>query len=209
MRRVRRRAPQWHRDAVGGMWEEIGRLQLSFLVSQGLRPQHSLLDIGCGSLRGGVHLIDYLDPGRYVGVDRDAALLHAGRDIELKPGTLPMKRPLLVEMADFDFARLGRRFEFALAQSLFTHLTLNEILRCLLQVRKVLDGSLYATFFAVADPLVPTRQHQEVVTTLDTDPFHYPASVLACLAAEVRLEFSFMGEWGHPRGQQMGRFSVS
>jgi hypothetical protein len=53
--------------AVGGMWEEIGKLQLDFLVNQGLRPTHKFLDIGCGTLRGGRHFIRYLDAGNYAG----------------------------------------------------------------------------------------------------------------------------------------------
>jgi hypothetical protein len=62
--------PLWHRKAVGGLWDEIGRLQFDYFVSQGLVPHHRLLDLGCGSLRGGVHFIAYLDPDRYSGVDR-------------------------------------------------------------------------------------------------------------------------------------------
>ena len=38
-----------HRDMVGGMWDEIGRLQFEFLRARGLKPNHRLLDIGCGS----------------------------------------------------------------------------------------------------------------------------------------------------------------
>jgi hypothetical protein len=53
-----------HRAVIGGMWEEIGTLQLSFLVSQGLARSDKLLDIGCGCLRGGVYLVGYLDPGK-------------------------------------------------------------------------------------------------------------------------------------------------
>lgn len=40
-------------EAVGGDWEKIGKLQFEFLVSRGLRPHHRMLDIGCGTLRGG------------------------------------------------------------------------------------------------------------------------------------------------------------
>jgi hypothetical protein len=43
-----------HRDLVGGLWEELGRLQFEFLVGAGLRPEMRLLDIGCGCPRGGV-----------------------------------------------------------------------------------------------------------------------------------------------------------
>ena len=35
----------FHRDFVGGMWVELGRLQLEFLKHQGLLPAHSLLDV--------------------------------------------------------------------------------------------------------------------------------------------------------------------
>src|SRR4051794_24004227 len=43
-----------HRRRVGGRWQELGSLQLDFMVAQGLQPQHRLLDVGCGALRGGV-----------------------------------------------------------------------------------------------------------------------------------------------------------
>ena len=61
-----------HREQVGGLWDEVGALQIDFLRAQGLRPPDTLLDVGCGCLRGGVHLVGYLEPGRYYGIDRDA-----------------------------------------------------------------------------------------------------------------------------------------
>src|SRR5215472_262077 len=72
-----------HRECVGGLWEEVGQLQLDFLVAQGLMPHHRLLDIGCGSLRGGVKLIRYLCAGHYAGIDLHESLLNAGYEIEL------------------------------------------------------------------------------------------------------------------------------
>ena len=71
--------PNWHRRAVGGMWEEIGKLQFNFLVEQGLKPGHFLLDVGCGRLRGGIHFIRYLEPEHYFGIDISKVLLAAGR----------------------------------------------------------------------------------------------------------------------------------
>ena len=44
-----------HREYVGGLWDEMGKLQFDFMVSQGLSPEHTMLDIACGALRGGVH----------------------------------------------------------------------------------------------------------------------------------------------------------
>ena len=73
----------WHRLGVGGMWEEIGKLQYELVVREGLLPRHKLLDVGCGSLRGGVHFIRYLDSGNYYGMDKNEKLLSAGHDVEL------------------------------------------------------------------------------------------------------------------------------
>src|ERR1700679_133746 len=67
-----------HRSAVGGMWDEVGQLQFEFLVSEGLAPDSYLLDMGCGSLRGGIHFISHLEPSHYFGIDRTPRLLAAG-----------------------------------------------------------------------------------------------------------------------------------
>eukprot|EP00929_Paragymnodinium_shiwhaense_P056529 TRINITY_DN28286_c0_g1_i2.p3 TRINITY_DN28286_c0_g1~~TRINITY_DN28286_c0_g1_i2.p3 ORF type:complete len:106 (-),score=24.72 TRINITY_DN28286_c0_g1_i2:81-398(-) len=47
-----------YQEDVGAAWDTIGPLQLEFLRGQGLLPQHRLLDLACGSLRGGVHFVD-------------------------------------------------------------------------------------------------------------------------------------------------------
>jgi hypothetical protein len=67
-----------HRDVIGGMWDEIGSLQMDFLKANGLMPEHKLLDIGCGSLRLGVRAAEFLEPGNYWGTDLSSALLDAG-----------------------------------------------------------------------------------------------------------------------------------
>src|SRR6516164_2727494 len=69
-----------YRELVGGSWDEIGQLQLDFLVARGLMPHHRLLDVGCGSLRAGVKVVRYLDPGHYAGIDLHESLLDAGYD---------------------------------------------------------------------------------------------------------------------------------
>jgi len=135
---MRLQGREWHRERVGGMWDEIGRLQLEFLISQGLKPEHKLLDIGCGSLRGGVHFIQYLNDGNYFGVDKDKRLLEAGFRIELPRYELKHKTIHLVQMNNFDFSILSTQFDFALAQSLFTHLSWYNIVRCIINVEKAL-----------------------------------------------------------------------
>ena len=82
-----------HRELVGGLWDEMGELQMEFMRSRGLLPQHRLVDIGCGSLRGGVHFVRYLDPGNYYGLDHNQSLLDAGHGIELAAAGLQDRVP--------------------------------------------------------------------------------------------------------------------
>jgi SAM-dependent methyltransferase len=181
-----------HRDFVGGLWDEIGKLQFDFLVAQGLEPHHVLLDIGCGSLRGGVHFIPYLDPGHYLGIDKHAELIEAGL-AEL--GNIDRGQEFVVSDS-FEFARFSKRPDYAIAQSLFTHLTKRDIARCLRRLRRfATDCRLYATFFEGRNEN-PGESHSR-------ETFHYPRPVIERVAARAGWHTTFIGEWGHPRGQLM------
>src|ERR1700722_13457287 len=80
-------------DYVGGMWEALGTLQFKFLVDQGLEPQHVLVDIACGALRGGVRFIPYLAPGNYLGIEMHRKLIDAGLEKELGKKLYALKKP--------------------------------------------------------------------------------------------------------------------
>ena len=140
------------RGKVGGMWKEIGRLQFDYLVSQGLRPEHRLLDVGCGCLRGGIHFVSYLADGHYYGIDKDEYLLVSARDVELPEAGLAHRQVHLLCRDDFDFARFGARFDYALAQSVFTHLPWNSILRCLVEMQAVTRSSPGMSTHSVVPP---------------------------------------------------------
>lgn len=202
--------PIWHRRAIGGRWDEIGQLQLDFLRERGLRPDHYLLDIGCGSLRGGVRFIPYLEAGRYYGVDRSEELLNGGR-VELEAANLQDQHPTLSQMDDFGFERLNQVFDFALANSLFTHMPLNSIVRCLVNVDRVLrpGGVFYATFFENQKGktfLEPVEQGDGFLSFCDKDPFHYPRDAFEWACEGTGLTTSYVGGWGHPRHQVMMEF---
>jgi SAM-dependent methyltransferase len=203
-----------HRSIIGGRWDEIGRLQFEFLVARGLRPQHTLLDIGCGSLRGGVHFVRYLEPGNYFGTDLNSALLEAGYERELAPLGLADRLPRgnLVQMEEFEFARLNSRFDMALAQSVFTHLSFNRIRQCLERLPTVMKpgSTFYATFFeipehaAASEPF--THQPGGVTTHGERDPYHYRFTDLAHAAKGLPWRVEHVGDWNHPRGQRMAAF---
>ena len=202
----------WYKDAVGGLWDVIGPLQCKFLVEQGLKPEHYVLDVGCGSLRGGIHCIDYLDDKHYFGIDKDTQLITMGVEYEMKKRQI-LKAPILRVMEDFDFDALHQKFDFAIAQSVFTHLPWNSILRCLVNIQKVLtpNGKFFATFFENDHPekgmhLQPIIQSEEITTHMDRDPFHYEFDVFHDLAKRSGLMVKYIGAWKHPRNQKMMLF---
>jgi cyclopropane fatty-acyl-phospholipid synthase-like methyltransferase len=59
-----------------------------------LKPHHRLLDFGCGTLVGGVPLINYLDTGCYFGVDIRPKVIEEGRK-EIRELQLEGKQPTL------------------------------------------------------------------------------------------------------------------
>ena len=199
-----------HRDFVGGLWDELGQLQLGFLTSQGLLPGHRFVDVGCGALRGGLHFTRYLEAGGYHGLDINASLIEAGRR-ELQAAGLGDRGARLLVDDGFRLQRFDTRFDFGLALSVFTHLPMNVIVRCLDGVATSLapDGVFFASYFPAPAPahLAPLLQPPGVVTShYDRDPFHQSIEEMQWLAGLCGLQASNLGDWGHPRGQHMLAF---
>lgn len=199
-----------HRGKVGGFWEELGQLQFEFMVKHGLKPSDRLLDIGCGCLRGGVHFIPYLATGHYHGLDINPSLLAAAQ-AEIEWAELQSKQPQLLLDEGFALHRFNTQFEAMIAVSLFTHLPMNIIMRCLAQVRQTLqpEGRFYATFFIANHSLcLDPLQHQpgNITTHFDQDPFHYSMEEIQLMARHCGLQAELIGEWDHPRAQQMVLF---
>ena len=205
-----------HREVIGGLWEELGQLQLDFLMSRGLEPHHRLIDVGCGSLRGGVHFIPYLDSGNYFGLDLNYSLIEAGIEKELKPLALESKVPRgnLQVSDNFDFALFPESFHFAVAISLFTHLKSSSIRHCLekLATHMEPEGRFYATFFEgdQGNPATNPVQQQPggVVTYGDQDPYHYHREDIEYLASSSGWTAEWIGDFGHPRNQKMVLFRL-
>jgi SAM-dependent methyltransferase len=206
--------PEWHRRAIGYVeeWDVHGPRQLEFLQEQGLQPEHYLLDIGCGPLRGGVHLIGYLDAGNYYGVDKNEKVVETARNLELKRYGVEHKRPTLVAMENFDFGSLGQTFDYAWAQSVFTHLPLNNIIRAVVNAEQVLKpgGKFLATFYenmAGKKNLEPIQQSPQVVSYFDEDSFHYDYPTFEWIADGTTLDVEYLGDWGNPRNQKVVVFT--
>lgn len=201
-----------HRGVIGGLWDELGTLQFEFLTSRGLLPQDRLIDIGCGSLRAGVKLVDYLDAGNYYGVDASQHLLDAGYEAELESSGLAEKMPReqLRATSTFDVGFGDVQFDIGLAQSVFTHLTWNHLRLCLQKIWPHFkpDGVFFATFFLCSDEEWPAEKSHDggIVTKPDRDPFHYTTDHIAAAATGLPWTIDVIGAWDHPRDQRMVAF---
>src|SRR5262245_23482763 len=196
-----------HRNFVGGLWQEIGDLQFQFLRRNGLEAHHTLIDIGCGALRCGIPIIRYLDSGNYFGLDINSSLIDAARS-ELENEGLTSKHPQLLVNEEFSLARFAVEFDFAIAQSVFTHLNAKLISQCLVELHKVLkpDGKFFATFFRAPSSGhrgTITHEPEGVMTNFDADPFHFSFAEMSQLAVDSGFTARLIGDWNHPRGQQM------
>lgn len=199
-----------HRDAIGGLWDELGALQFDFLLSQGMSRTDHLLDVGCGAGRLAVRAVPYLDPFHYWGVDISPSLLQAALFEIAAIGALPRLKPgHLHASAAFEPPPGMERFNIAIAQSLFTHLKLDKLGQCLnaLRPRIATGGRFFATFFAAPAGAGEWRHERGgVVSYEDRDPYHTTPEAVGAVAEESGWHMTWIGEWEHPRSQQLAVF---
>ena len=130
----------------------ISAVQFNLLTFLDLREDHYLLDIGCGSLRAGKLFIPFLLPGRYHGVEPEQWLIDEGIRNELGEDILGVKRPVFNNDDNFTLSIFGRKFDFILAHSIFSHASERQISRCLSEARRVMmPTSLFIATFAKGD----------------------------------------------------------
>jgi SAM-dependent methyltransferase len=127
--------------AVGGDYEAVGNLEFMLLKHLGLKPEHTIIDVGCGSGRLAYQLRDYLQ-GNYVGIDVVPELFQyaqrkCGRDdwrFYAAPGTIIPEPDASADFITFF--------------SVFTHLQFEETYRYIQDAARVLKpgGKLVFSF---------------------------------------------------------------
>ncbi len=189
-----------HRSFIGGAWNEIGQLQFDMLINMGAREDDNVLDIGCGCFRLGVKLIPYLNAGNYYGIDIVGSLIEDGKKKELGQELIDLKSPNFLVDGDFNFHKFNTSFDYVIAQSVFTHLPLDRVSDCLKEVRRCLSpkGLFFATIF----------EAQSRDTTTHCEPYYVHPSFYEELAVKNDLNFKYIGDWSHPRGQRLLKFYI-
>jgi hypothetical protein len=92
-------------DASGQRW-------LEFLVSSGLTGSDRVLEYGCGSLRLGKSVIEFLEPGHYLGLDITDFFYLAGIKNYLGQTLLETKRPQFGVIGSEEHKKIRADFKF-------------------------------------------------------------------------------------------------
>ena len=104
------------------LWQSKRDCQIKFLLEHGLKQDHYLLDLGCGVLRGGIPIINYLEKSHYYGIEKDPKRLEEG-STELRESNLTHKTPIL----SIDYTNIDLKFDYVWSFQVFIHLS-DEIL---------------------------------------------------------------------------------
>ena len=136
-----------------GVWQESRDFQIAFLAKRGLQPDKNILDIGCGPLRGGIPLIQYLDEGNYTGIDIRQNIVEEAWS-QIKKENLTMKAPHVFVSDSFGQKELGEaRFDYIWCFQVFYHLDDQVLENCVAQIASRLaeDGRCYANVNLLSD----------------------------------------------------------
>ena len=185
------RDPKTERHALvgpGHLWKEKRDWQMGFLLDHGLVPSDRFLDVGCGTLRGGIPIMEYLDAGNYTGFDvREAAIEEARKELTSYPD-LAAKDPRIVLSTGFDtlpdFGPIDKAWSF----SVLIHMEDDISSACLLYLgRNLRPGGVYYGNVKVGDENTSRlgKEGFPVVTR--------PLDFYRKLAADAGLEASDLG----------------
>ncbi|WP_339634540.1 class I SAM-dependent methyltransferase [Bizionia echini] len=119
--------------------------QIQFLKGQGMQASDTILDVGCGTLRGGIPIIEFLDIGHYYGLEVRKHVLNEGKK-ELKVLKLEYKKPNLISFTNFSDLQINVQFQFVFAFSVLIHFENHIAESCFEFVSQHLkqDGVFYA-----------------------------------------------------------------
>jgi hypothetical protein len=123
-----------------GAWEVGVGFLVDTLRRQGMTPESHVLDVGCGCLRIGKPLIEFLNPGGYAGVEPCVPILHAGVEHELGHRLVVEKNPVFLYTPVFDFSPLRGPFSHVLASDLFIHCSPAQLSSFLVNLDGVIDA---------------------------------------------------------------------
>jgi hypothetical protein len=173
----------------------MGEIQFEHLKHWGLAANHYPLDIGCGCLRGGRFAIELLEPEHYFGIDPNQWLIDDGIKHLLGTQVLQLKRPVFSNNSDFNLDVFGRKFDFLMAQSIFSHTSQAQMRKVITEATKVMhEKSIFLATFRRGDTDYPGAEWSY------PDGVKFTFERVLGFATEAQLECAEV-KWAHPKQQ--------
>ena len=143
-----------------------------------------------------MQLVPFLDDDRYCGIDPIQGYLDLA-DQYMKGVVDCGKQYRLLAETDFGFEQFGRQFDFAMAHSVFTHMSFDQIEKCFRHLKQVMKSGGRFLF-----TICLGRDRQDNFVYVNETPMthsrHDDPSMFESLAAEIGFQFEFQGRSGHP-----------
>ena len=114
-----------HHRIYGRPWL-VGRYYMELLYLLGLKSDDEIIEIGCGAGRLGARLINYLDSGKYFGIDNDIVGLQAFNSYEVFYWGCEKKSYKLLHDSNFSLELFGVKPKWFLDFWVSAHLREND-----------------------------------------------------------------------------------
>ena len=169
------------------------RHQFRLLTALGLRQHHKLLDFGCGSLRAGKLLSHILQNPTTSESSSNKWLVEEGIANELGRDILSTKQPTFMHNDDFEI-KFDTKFDFIIAQSIFSHTNRELTSKGIQSIMKALDpnGKALVTFVG---------KHAETIVELESWLYpgctHYNPRTISRILKEAGAHWRRL-PWFHP-----------
>lgn len=181
------------------MWEKLGKWQIEQLINIGLKKDSNLLDIGCGPLRLGMYAIPFLEENHYFGIEVWEPYLKLGKRIMKEIGE--KKNYKIVIDSDFNYEIFDANFDFAIAQSVLTHMSNKQILKLIKSLKKVMKKNS-KFIFTYNNNKFPYIEFYEMEHPMIT-PANLDEDFFKKLILNYEIKFDKF-DIQHPTGQKVG-----
>jgi SAM-dependent methyltransferase len=174
-------------------YDLVAAMTFNLLSTLGLRQHHTLLDVGCGSLRVGRLLIPYLNTGNYTGIEPNKWLVAEGIQRETGQDQIHIKKPKFHFCDSAEPLPPDEWYDFAVAQSIFSHCGPDLVERWLADISSRLrdSGVLIATFLIGEQDCNSTGWIYPACVS-------YKLETMAGFARNAGFKFLLL-DWKHPR----------
>lgn len=160
------------------------------LLTHGIRPDDTVVDYGCGTLRLGALFIEYLEPDRYIGLDIDRRILTAGRE-QLADDVVAAKRPTLEVITKESLARVAaRKPRWVCSKGVLQHVPPEELDDYFASLSPLIHAGATGLLFSQIEP--ESRRVSVKTWAHDFDRLHAAAEGQGMQLGRLKWRGSFM-----------------